>query len=224
MKMLLIDDQNHGKIVELGPDFEMNIVDYMCPCNGCGEPTLHEYMTGFLCDKCTHLSRNRIEEKGWNWDHPGVFRKNFGDRITVLAGTGEYRFDFYFAGEDYDLAYSPDFDIEVDAWHNDMPGLMERKCFSEEEMRELQMVYEYLYTDKKKDEVFRKGGWEIEGGSLMEPDGLYCHSIDEDRETEPLRITKEMIFGVDCGDMSNEQHAKFAELHTILMTWLQTVK
>lgn len=224
MKMLLIDDQNNVKLMELPIDFTMDIQDYILPCNGCGEPTLHEHMTQFLCNQCVRLSRDLIEEKGWTWEHPGYFRKNFGNRITVIAGTGEYRFDFTLCNDEHDMGYGPDWCIDVTDWHADLPELVDRGCFSPDELEELEMVYEYLYTDLKKDEVFRKGVWEIEGGTLMEPDGLYCCSTDENYETEPLRISKQMIFGVNCGELTNEQHAKFAELHAILLTWLQTVK
>lgn len=224
MKAMLIDDQHHVKLVELSPTDRIDVVDYFMPCAGCGEAVLVENTSDCYCHQCTRLSRNLIEEKGWVWEHPGYFRKNFDDRITVIAGTGEYRFDFFFCNDVHDLAWGPDWCIDVDTWHEDVVQLKERGCFREEELEELRMVYDYLYADKKKDEVFRKGSWEIEGGSLMEPDGLYCHSIDEDFETEPLHVTKEMIFGVDCGELTNEQHAKFAELHAILLTWLQTVR
>jgi hypothetical protein len=220
MKALLIDDQNHVKILdELNPTDRLDVVDYFIPCGGCGEAVLAEYTSDCYCHKCTRLSRNLIEEKGWAWEHPGYFQKNFGDRITVIAGTSEYRFDFTFCSADHDLGWGPDWDIEVDEWPKRYVELIERGCFTSEEMEELEMVYEYLYADKKKDEVFRKGTWEIEGGSLMEPDGLYIHNLE--RETEPMHITKQMLFGVDCPeDITQEQHNKFAELHGILLEWL----
>lgn len=218
MKAILIDDQNHVKFLNLSPTDRIDVVDQFVPCGGCGEAVLFEHTAEQYCFKCTRLSRNLIEENGWTWEHPGYFRKNFGDRITVIAGTSEYRFDFTFCSDNHDLGWGPDWCIDVDHWHEDLVQLKERGCFSTEELEELHMVYEYLYADKKKDEVFRKNGWEIEGGSLMEPDGLYCHNLD--REVEPMHITKEMIFGVGCGELTQEQHNKFAELHAILLNWL----
>lgn len=220
MKAILIDDQNHVKILdELNPTDRLDVVDYFMPCAGCGDAVLAENATHCYCHRCTRLSRNLIEEKGWFWEHPGYFRKNFGNRITVIAGTSEYRFDFTFCNDDFDLGWGPDWCIDVDTWCEDVVQLKERGCFTDDELEELEMVYEYLYVDKKKDEVFRKGNWEIEGGSLLEPDGLYINNLDH--ETEPMHITKQMLFGVDCPEeLTQEQHDKFAELHGILLAWL----
>ena len=218
MKMLLVDDQQHVKIVELSPMDEFKPADYFVPCGGCGVAVLHEHTIQCICHKCFGNTRDCIIDMGWAWDHPGVFRKNFGNRITVLAGTGEYRFDFTICNDDHDLGWGPDWSIDVQDWSKGTVELKERGCFSAEEMMELDSVYEYLYADMMGDKTHNRGNWEAEYGSLHEPDGMIVWNNLTD--VARIHLTQQMLFGVDCKNMTDRQTEKFIELCAIMMIWL----
>ena len=182
MKMLLVDDQQHVKIVELSPTDRIDVVDQFVPCGGCGVAVLHEHTINAICKTCHGDTLEAICNMGWQWDHPGVFRKNFGDRITVLAGTGEYRFDFTFCSDDHDLGWGPDWSIDVATWNEDQEQLKERGCFGPKEMMELESVYEYLYTDMMGDKTHNQGNWGADYGSLHEPEGMLVWNKEKEVE------------------------------------------
>jgi hypothetical protein len=221
MKAILIDDQRNVKIIALNPTDRIDVVDRFIPCGGCGLATLYEHTVDGICLNCGDSQRSRyekLEKLGWTWEHPGYWRKNFGDRITVIAGTGEYRFDFFFGNEAYDLGYGPELSIEVEEWSTEQPKLEERNCFGPQELLELRLVYDYLYKDMMTSKD--NSDWSMESGGLCCPDGL--RADNRAFETEPLHITKQMLWGVDCGEMTQNQHNQFAELMNLLAAWLDS--
>jgi len=222
MKALIIDERNHTKIVNVKLEETIRIQDHIIPCSIC-KVKLHErYLTNQVCPECGSAPTiEEIELKGWSWEHPGYFIKQFAN-VCVVAGTSEYRFDFTICGEDYDMAYGPDFCIDVGQWPQSVRELKHRNFLTKEEFEELEMVYEYLYEDMVKDEVnlHNRGDWEMDCGSLMEPDGMYC--VNTSGDYTPIRITSQMLFGNDCGELTSQQHKKFAELQTIIFAWLTT--
>jgi hypothetical protein len=219
MKVIMIDDQQNVKIVSnISPEFDMAITDHIIPCVMCGDPVLFEFATDLECLKCHKPSREAITELGWVWEHPGYFEKNFGDRITVIAGTGEYRFDISMGSAAYDCCYECDISIEVGDWREGFAQLKERGCFGPEELEELHKVYEYLYADMMKNKIYTSGNWAADYGSMLEPDGMYC--LNNETETEPLHITKRHLFGEHVKELTEQQNTQFAELQSLIMTWL----
>ena len=118
MKAILIDHHNRVQFVALSPIDVTATVDYFAPCNGCGDAVFLNSITGedMLCPRCRAESKNLIIERGWTWEHPGYFYKNFGNRITVVAGTSEYRFDFTLCSADHDLGDGQDSYLYIADW------------------------------------------------------------------------------------------------------------
>lgn len=218
MKLILVDDQQNVKMLPVIPDANYSTKHHFTMCTTCHDNVLAEHTTHCICHSCIGKSIEHIEAKGWTWESPpGYFQKNFGDRITVIAGNCEYRLDFTFCSSDFDLGYGPDMCIEVGDWDKCRQELRERGCFGPEELEELEMVYEWLYADMMRDKSF--GDWTLDSGGLSCPSG--CRIDNESFETEPFYITQEMIWGVGCADeLTNKQHRQFAELQNLIMTWL----
>jgi hypothetical protein len=217
MKMLLIDDRQNSKIVGISPLDEFKTTDYFVPCSECGTAVLQEHATNGICHQCLLHSMDEILNMGWQYEHPGYFQKNFGDKITVVAGTSEYRFDFTFCGADHDLGWGPDWCIDVEDWNAAQTELKDRGCFTAGEHEELWLVYEYLHAHMKRSKADTTP-WAWDAGGLSCPNGIRYDN--EEYETEPFHITKEMIFGVAVGELTTQQHARFAELQNIILTWL----
>lgn len=218
MYAIIVDDRSNAKLVPLSP-LDGFATDYLTPCGGCGDVVLSELTVDCICLQCNPNVElhKELEDKGWMWEHPGYWRKNFGNRITVVAGTSEYRFDFFLAGEDYDLAEGPEFCIDLDKWTSSALDLRERGCFTLEEMEELELIYRFLYTDYHKDRVRGNDKWYADYGSLLQPNGMYLCGTDQ-----PIHLTKEMLFDNmdDDTEMTKEQGHIFCDLCSIIVEFV----
>jgi hypothetical protein len=217
MKAILIDDIQHVKIITLNPTDRIDVVDQFIPCGGCGRVVLFEYSVNGNCFKCfaPNETREQLELLGWTWEHPGYWRKQF-DRFTIVAGTGEYRFDFWLGGSADSHGYGADWCFDVKDWHSKQQELTERGFLNPAEHEELELVYEYLYLTMQQDQTHTRGNWEAEYGSLGAPNGMEMQHESGNRPR--ITLDKEQLFGLtDDEEMSVAQSDTFCTIAAILM-------
>jgi hypothetical protein len=219
MKAILVDDMQSVKIIEPGPE-GFNMADYFIPC-ACGKVVLHDYSVDGECFECTNerASHKHLTELGWSYEHPGYWTKNFGDRITVIAGTGEYRMDFTFCSADHDMGYGPDWCIDLERFSDKTQEILDRGCFTAQEFDELELVQVNLYRQKTLRQTHGRGNWCAGYGELSCPDGMEIYH--ESGERNHIHIDKEMLFdlGVD-EEMSQQQADTFCMIAAVLMAIL----
>ncbi len=226
MKMILLDDHQHAQLVELDPEFEFNIADYMVPCPTCGLATLWRDTVDCTCLWCQDMKEmeTRLQDFGWSIEHPGYWYKTFA-QTCVVAGWGEYRIDIWLGTKSHALGYNPDLMIELDEWPVKKTDLVARKVFNVAEFNELQRVYDYLYVKRGKTRDYTLNHWGTDWGEITSPDSVVLTNHYRPA-TYAIELSAMAVFGTEPGaELTAEQHSQMRELGSMLMEYLgKTIK
>lgn len=217
-EIILKDDQANEKIIVVEPDTEIVVRDEFVPCSGCPDIVLSSCIDkdGY-CPNCWEGKMDDLNtkeemakwltERGWSYEHPGYWRYDMSNGITVMVG-------------DYIGLYIPDDDGQIDRAFM----VISYQEYTDDKVLDMRAenllplgvadaILVAIKYDRTEDKV-----WDMACGELAYPDGIMVYNVKEPHRN--IKIPGELLTNRPVEEWDADDHAYLASLAEVIKRWL----